>query len=57
MLKIAMVIAMVYAIAWIVSTPEGRAAAKPAADKWGKRLLGVAGALIVLIMAAGMLHR
>lgn len=41
MLHVLLVLAMVYAISWIVSTPEGRAEAKPWADRLGKRLLAI----------------
>jgi hypothetical protein len=49
MLQFFMIVGMVYAIAWIVSTPESRAAGKPWADKWGKRLLITEAVLIAAL--------
>lgn len=42
MLHLLTVLAAIYGISWIVSTPEARAAARPQVDRWGKIALATA---------------
>ena len=48
-MTIALVLFAVFFISWIVSTPEGRAAAKPGIDRLGKRLLAIEAVLIAAV--------
>lgn len=53
MLKLILGLAAIYAISWIVSTPESRAEAKPWADYVGKRLFAIAMGLLALLWLLG----
>ena len=51
MLKVLMGVAALYGISWVVSTPEGRAAAKPEVERFGRKLLAWELAIIAAVMA------
>lgn len=44
-----LVLATVFAISWLVSTPESRAAAAPGVERFSRRLFAIAMGLLVLM--------